>query len=445
MRKSPKNSITPARSRSTYRAPAASPTGDAAVRSVFGPAADRALGERIIEAQFEPAAAEPERAADSPVAEPAPAAAEPTPRPTEPARAEHHASARRARHRAEPVGNRRAGGRGIRRLAALSGASAILGVTALGAVSAVGGSLAPASAEAAGPAADTIAAAPRDVLTPAPADHEPVVTSALSVASAPFTGGTQVTVQGEQLDEVAQVTVGGAPAQIVAADETQLTFAVPAVADTSLGDAAVAMTDASGAPVQAEQPKTASLASLTSTDPASILAAPTTIEVPHALSLTYTSDPRIDAQRDYVLAYWNDYNSDAYQVISGNDCANFASQSLIARGWTMDEGWFFDAATGQSSASWVSSTAMRDWLLTRPDLATPLDDTQRAQVKVGDIAQFDWDGSGDRDHTAVVTRVERSASGTRVWVGGHTKDADYWDVDEAVASGGGSVSYFSLK
>ena len=88
---------------------------------------------------------------------------------------------------------------------------------------------------------------------------------------------------------------------------------------------------------------------------------------------------------------------------------------------------------------------MRDWLTSRPDLATPLDDSQRGLVKVGDIAQFDWDGSGDRDHTAVVTRVEHSADGTKVWVGGHTKDADYWDVDEALANGGGSVHYFSIR
>ena len=66
-------------------------------------------------------------------------------------------------------------------------------------------------------------------------------------------------------------------------------------------------------------------------------------------------------------------------------------------------------------------------------------------MKVGDIAQFDWDGSGDRDHTAVVTRVEHTDAGTKVWVGGHTKDADYWDVDTALATGGGSVSYFSIR
>ena len=111
----------------------------------------------------------------------------------------------------------------------------------------------------------------------------------------------------------------------------------------------------------------------------------------------------------------------------------------------MDGGWYLDRATVGTSPTGPSSTALRDYLLTRTDRAAYLDDGQRSLVKVGDIAQFDWDGSGDRDHTAVVTRVEHTDDGTKVWVGGHTKDADYWDVDTALATGGGSVSYFSIR
>ncbi|GLU87788.1 amidase domain-containing protein [Agromyces sp. NBRC 114283] len=356
-------------------------------------------------------------------------------------------ASRRPKHRAAPSGNRRPGARGIRRVAALSGASAILGVTAFGAVSAAGADGAPASASLAAEAAPLVASGDELTVTPggstvSQVEQAPVVTSGLSVAAAPFTGGTQITVQGEALDEVAAVQVGGAPATIVSAEEGQLTFAVPAVAETSLGSVAVTMTEADGTAVAAETPASPATASFTAAHPRVAAASP--VAVPSELSLTYTSDPRIDAQLGYVLAYWSDYNTDAYTVISGNDCANFTSQSLIARGWTMDGAWYYDAATGAMSATWASSTAMRDWLLGRPDLATPLDDSQRAQVKVGDIAQFDWDASGDRDHTAIVTRVEHSDAGTRIWVGGHTKDADYWDVDEAIA-GGGTVNYFSVK
>lgn len=354
------------------------------------------------------------------------------------------------RHRAERVRNRRAPGAAFRRTVALGCASAIMGVTALGAVAATADDDASAGTVVSATAADR--ATPTDTIAAEPApqvDEGPSVTGELSVTSAPFTGGTQVTVTGEQLDQVAAVSVGETPATIVSADDDQVTFAVPAVADTATGSTAeVHFADAAGQPIDVEMPTAVVAAGTSVVQPLEgaltgrpVAAVPTT---PRTLTLTYTSDPGIDAQVAYVLAYWSSYNSAQYPVIDGYDCANFASQSLIARGWAMDGGWYLDG-NGAMSPSWASSTALRDYLRTRTDRATELDDSQRAQVKVGDIAQFDWDGSGDRDHTAVVTRVEHSDSGTKVWVGGHTKDADFWDVDTALATGGGSVSYFSIR
>lgn len=325
-----------------------------------------------------------------------------------------------------------------------------MGVTALGAVAA-------ASAEDRNPATASTAVAdastaPADTITASEADVDegPTVTSDLSVAAAPFTGGTHVTVTGEQLDEVASVTVGGAPATILAVAEEQVTFAAPSVAQEALGTTAeVQFTDAAGQPVDVEIPTAVVAAGSSVVQPLEgELTGVQQAEAPTAartLALTYTSDPAIDAQLAYVLTFWSSYNSAVYPVLDGYDCANFASQSLIARGWAMDGGWYLDLATGAMSPSWASSTALRDYLYTRTDRATPLDDSQRHLVKVGDIAQFDWDSSGDRDHTAVVTRVEHTDAGTKVWVGGHTKDADYWDVDTALATGGGSVSYFSIR
>ncbi|KQM82245.1 amidase domain-containing protein [Agromyces sp. Leaf222] len=371
------------------------------------------------------------------------------------------------RHRAERVRNRRAaagkpGGKGagasVRRTAALGSAMAFIGLSAFGA-------LIPADAETSDVAqtstadlsADSIAAiseatkaATKDSVTPAVvAEPLPAITSGLSTEAAPFTGGTQVTVEGRALDEVASVTVGTTPATIVAADDAQITFQVPAVAQATTGAAVdVTMTDAAGEPVEVvttEAPASSVAGLISSISTEDEQGAETVGEKPaEPLTLTYTSDPGIDAQLAYVGTYWSSYNSAQYPVFSGVDCANFASQSLVARGWAMDGGWFYDGSTGTMSSSWSSSTALRDYLLSQPARATALDDSQRAQVKVGDIAQFDWDSSGDRDHTAVVTRVEQTDAGTKVWVGGHTKDIDYWDVDEALASGGGSVTYFSI-
>jgi hypothetical protein len=361
-------------------------------------------------------------------------------------------SSGRPRHRAEPIGNRREQQAGsMRRSIALGCVSAIMGVSALGAVAASAIDDRDATTASAGVhGASSVAAADTFAASSVEVDAGPTVTSELSVAAAPFTGGTQVTVTGEHLDGVASVTVGGAPATIVALAEEQVTFAVPAVVQESLGTAAdVRFADAAGQAVDVETPTAVVAAGTSVLQPLEgELTGVPELEIPSAprtLALTYTSDPAIDAEVDYVLAYWSSYNSAVYPVVSGYDCANFASQALIARGWAMDAGWYLDLATGAMSPSWASSTALRDYLYTRTDRATPLDDSQRDVVKVGDIAQFDWDSSGDRDHTAVVTRVEHTDAGTKVWVGGHTKDADYWDVDTALATGGGSVSYFSIR
>ena len=336
----------------------------------------------------------------------------------------------------------------------MSSATAIVGVSAFGALAATSGVSASADATTpqtvAQPAPATAAplAPATDRITSVLASAKPRITSGLSTTQAPFTGGTQVTVTGERLDRLTQVTVGGAPAPIVATAANQLTFTVPATADSVRGDVAVVFADAAGTPADvAVTDASSAVASVASAeDPANVTAVTdATPAGADALVLTYTSDPAIDAQIAYVLTYWSSYNSAEFPVISGYDCANFASQSLLARGWTMDAGWSLDLGTGSMTPSWASSTALRDYLRTRTDRATELTDAQRDQVKVGDIAQFDWDDSGDRDHTAVVTRVDRTATGTKVWVGGHTKDADYWDVDQAIATGGGSVSYFSIR
>lgn len=350
------------------------------------------------------------------------------------------------------------GGSARLRLIAASAAAALMGVTAIAAApaAAVGGATpAPAVADRTDERVGTAVRAAADRITVdlvAAAEQRPRIVGDPSVAQASVRGGTQVTVAGDDLTEVASVTVDGVEAPIVAADDASLTFEVPAVSDERTGAAELAFVDVDGEPVVAEaapEPEpvdsapaiagTASLAGIT----ASSKPAPKPEPETRTLAIDYAPDAGVQAQIDYVLRHWNDYNTAEFMVLSGYDCANFASQSLLARGWQQDDGWYYNG--GATSPSWVSSTAMRDYLLSRPDRATPLDDSQRDQVRVGDIAQFDWDASGDRDHTAVVTRVEHGDGYTKVWVGGHTKDADYWDVDEALASGGGTVSYFSIK
>ncbi|MGR0219079.1 amidase domain-containing protein [Agromyces sp. ZXT2-6] len=158
------------------------------------------------------------------------------------------------------------------------------------------------------------------------------------------------------------------------------------------------------------------------------------------------TDPAVLAQLDYVLAYWSDYNDEEWGVLEGNDCVNFTSQALAVRGWEQNDDWYHGGDPYASSPTWRSSTAMRDWLMTRPDLATPLDDSRRDEVQLGDIVQFDWDVSGDRDHTGIVTRIERGDDGVKVYFAGHTLDSDYRDVDVAITEEhpGAAVYYWRL-
>jgi hypothetical protein len=71
----------------------------------------------------------------------------------------------------------------------------------------------------------------------------------------------------------------------------------------------------------------------------------------------------------------------------------------------------------------------------------------RDRVVLGDIVQFDWDGNGDRDHTGIVTRVDRTSVGTKVYFAGHTEDSDYRDVDQAITKDhpGGTAYYWHLS
>ncbi|MET1017270.1 MAG: amidase domain-containing protein [Leifsonia flava] len=271
------------------------------------------------------------------------------------------------------------------------------------------------------------------VKTPTPVDDDkPVIEALPVVTSGPVTGGTTVTLSGANLTDVATVTIGGQAAPVLSATDETVTVAAPAAPRYSEGTVPITVLDTTGTAVPLDVTPATTLADLKVKG----AAAP-------ALTFSYTPDEHITAQTNYVLTYWSSYNWQNYMSIDGADCANFASQGLIARGWTMDADWWY-AADGQTSSSWISSTALYGYLGAHPERATYLGG-DRTNVKVGDIAQFDWDDSGDLDHTTTVTRVDHTADGVKVYVAGHTKDSDYWDVDEALATGGGTVQFWGIK
>ncbi|MDY0913396.1 amidase domain-containing protein [Rathayibacter festucae] len=248
-------------------------------------------------------------------------------------------------------------------------------------------------------------------------------------------------------DSVAAATVDGTPAETVqpAVDtatptEEPLTATTDARTDASTGTPTATPTSAA---TEAQPAELVAPAATASPSPAATGVLATTKVVASAITFAYTPDPAIEAakaaaaleasrlasQLDYLQTYWSDYNSAQYGVIGGNDCVNFTSQSLIARGWEMDGEWSYSRTGGYSSA-WASSTAFNSYLAAHPERATPLTNAQRSEVKPGDVVQFDWDGSGDWDHTGVVTSVK----GDTILYSSHTADNLDQSIDSASAA-----------
>ncbi|KQQ10179.1 amidase domain-containing protein [Rathayibacter sp. Leaf296] len=392
---------------------------------------------------------------------------------------------RQHRPRVEPARRGSAFLRPTRRhlVLAMSGGLVVVAVAA-GASLTIGGSGSSESASASASGTASPTALPTTVaVLPATTASARVVLSGVSTTTGTVAGGTAVTLQGSNLDSVASVRFGEAEGSVAVENPDRITVIAPPASGEVEGVVPVAFFDASGAPITFDAVTDAAAAvtadgtpvaqpAIATTapepllaDPAADLGAPTpeptatatatgvlatTKVVASAITFAYTPDPAIEAakaaaaldasrlasQLDYVETYWNEYNSAQYGVIGGNDCVNFASQSLIARGWSMDSEWSFSAGGGYSSA-WASSTAFNSYLAAHPERATPLANDQRDQVEVGDVVQFDWDGSGDWDHTGIVTSVD----GDTILYASHTVDNFDQDIDSASA---GRIMFWSV-
>jgi hypothetical protein len=237
--------------------------------------------------------------------------------------------------------------------------------------------------------------------------------SGTSPAVASVRGGTRVTVRGDGLAAVTAVRVGEADVPVESATDDAVVFTAPGSADFRDAETAVVLRAASRTVATGR--------------------------------LRHRAVDGVDRQLQYVLTYWKDYNP-AFQPLGSTDCVDFTSQSLLERGWEQQGAWTHAEQVASSGGAWISSTLFRDFMTAHPELGTALTDDQRDRVKLGDVVQFDWDRSGDRDHTGVVTRITREGGRIRIAFAGHTTDSDYRDVDEAITVDhpGGRAFYWSL-
>lgn len=158
----------------------------------------------------------------------------------------------------------------------------------------------------------------------------------------------------------------------------------------------------------------------------------------------FTGSAGITAQLAYVDARWRTHVNATYAYVPKNDCANFVSQTLVARGLPKTSRWH--QRNKKATLPFVMATYLKAYLLTIPGFHE-LSDDQRDQVKLGDIAMFDWDNSGDTDHVGIVNLIQHLPDGsTRIYIAQHTLHRHYRSVDWAITvrHPNGHVSYMSV-
>ncbi len=230
------------------------------------------------------------------------------------------------------------------------------------------------------------------------------IVSGIQPASGSVSGGT-VTITGSNLEKVASVEVGGQAAAITQATSDKAVVAVPAAQNFAAGAVPIAVTDTSGKPVATD-----------------------------GKTYTYQVVTPVDQQLAYAMA--NNYNTAQYGDLNpvGGDCANFVSQTLIARGWQMNSDWYNHDAAADWSPAWGYVPAMDNYF--RENAATlgltEYSFDQRDKIKLGDIVMFDWNDNDSLDHVQIVTGVHDVNGKITIQMAGHNEDNDYRDLDHTI-------------
>jgi hypothetical protein len=248
--------------------------------------------------------------------------------------------------------------------------------------------------------------------------------TAVSPAGGSVTGGTSLTLTGTGLADVTDVTIGGVPAtDVTVADDGSVTAVAPAAVHFQPADAAIVVSSGDD-PVDQSTP----------------------------LTYAYSVVTGVDAQMQYALKHWNDYNSAEWGDLNsvGGDCANFVSQTLIQRGWTQNDTWFNKnaaATISDWSPAWGYVPAMDNWFASDESLGlTRLTLDQRDQVKVGDVGIFDWNLNDIPDHVMLVSSVTEVEGVTKIAFVSHNRDGDYRDLDTVINDEhpGGNAWFWSI-
>lgn len=237
-------------------------------------------------------------------------------------------------------------------------------------------------------------------------DTTPVVTGSSSTSGS-VSGGT-LTLSGKNLRDLSAVTIGGQSAQLSNLRDDSATVTVPAAVSFRPGTVPLVVTAHSGSkPVSSR-----------------------------VTQYTYNVVTPVDKQLEYAMTYWSDYNTAQWGDFNpdGGDCANFVSQTLLARGWTMNSDWYSYDAGEQWSPAWGYVPALDAYLSENAQklglTEYPLSD--RSSIKIGDLVVFYWAQGDTPDHIMVVSGVKKIGGKTLISMVGHNDNYDYRDLDQTI-------------
>jgi len=218
-----------------------------------------------------------------------------------------------------------------------------------------------------------------------------------------------VTISGRQLQSVASVRFGTQTVAVKKSTDSRVTVTAPAAADYQPATVGVTLLNKKGATVATVKG-----------------------------GYRYASASGVAAQMQYALAHWKDYNTSEYGDLNpvGGDCANFASQTLIARGWKMNDDWYNRDAGASWSPSWGYVPAFDDYMAANAKKLglqkLSFSQADRAKVSLGDIGVFEWANDGYRDHVEIVDKITRVDGKIKISFASHNDDYAFRDLDETI-------------
>lgn len=246
----------------------------------------------------------------------------------------------------------------------------------------------------------------------AAAQLKPTVAS-VTPATASVSQQRTVTITGRDLSQVKTVEFGSVPAKVRAVDSgaknstATIKVTAPPAADFQSGAVKITLKNAKG----------------------EVVAAKNNV-------YSYTAQSGVDKQLQYAMTYWQNYNTTEYGDLNsvGGDCANFVSQTLVARGWPMTDEWYNHDAAADWSPAWGYVPAMDEYFAQNADQLglQEVSFDQRDKVALGDVAIFDWDNDGSPDHVQIVTAIKKVDGVIKIEMASHNDDGPYRDLDQLI-------------